>query len=50
MLAPKGGLLFIKKILLLHQYSFRAEGNPGMGNAFTIVMPIVKHTRYNPAA
>jgi signal transduction histidine kinase len=44
------GLLIIKKILLLHQYTFRAESNTGIGNAFTIVMPIVQHTPYNPAA
>ncbi len=44
------GLLIIKKILLLHQYTFRAESNTGIGNVFTIIMPIVQHTPYNPAA
>jgi len=44
------GLLIIKKILRLHQYTFKAESNTGIGNTFTIIMPIVQHTPYNPAA
>lgn len=37
------GLLIVKKILHLHQYSFKAETNTGIGNRFTIIMPVVQN-------
>jgi signal transduction histidine kinase len=44
------GLLIVKKILHLHQYHFKAEVNVGVGNRFTIIMPIIQHTPYNSAS
>jgi signal transduction histidine kinase len=44
------GLLIVKKILHLHQYYFKAEVNVGVGNRFTIIMPIIQHTPYNSAS
>jgi len=40
------GLLIVKKILHLHQYSFKAE-TAGIGNRFTIIIPIVQNTPSN---
>jgi signal transduction histidine kinase len=36
------GLLIVKKILNLHQYFFKAESDAGIGNRFTIIMPVVQ--------
>ncbi len=44
------GLLIVKKILHLHQYFFKAESNAGIGNRFTIIMPVVQGAPYNFAA
>lgn len=37
------GLVIVKKILHLHQYSFKAEAIAGTGNRFTIVMPVLQN-------
>jgi signal transduction histidine kinase len=42
------GLLIVKKILLLHHYSFKAESHTGTENVFTIIMPVVQNTPHNP--
>ncbi len=41
------GLMIVKKILHLHQYSFKAENNTGIGNRFTIIMPMVQGAPYD---
>jgi signal transduction histidine kinase len=42
---PKSGigLVIVKKVLNLHQYSFKAEASGGTGNRFTIVMPVLQN-------
>jgi signal transduction histidine kinase len=37
------GLRIVKKILQLHDYSYRAETVAGRGNKFTIVMPVLQN-------
>jgi signal transduction histidine kinase len=37
------GLMIVRKILLLHQYHFKAEAIEGAGNKFTIVMPVLQN-------
>lgn len=37
------GLMIVKKILFLHEYSFKAEANTGIGNKFTIQMPVLQN-------
>jgi signal transduction histidine kinase len=41
------GLVIVKKILLLHNFHFKAETDIGLGNVFSIVIPIVQNTPSN---